>query len=100
MLLKNGLLVFEGGARKGDLRIAGERILKVGTGLSPEAGEETVDLEGLVVLPGGVDAHTRMDLDLRHVRATDDFFTGAKGRGKFLKRGLPDLRLRAKGEQM
>ena len=77
MLLKNGLLVLEGGAKKGDVRITGERISQIGENLSPGAGDPAViDLEGMVVMPGGVDVHTHMDLDLGHVRATDDFFTG------------------------
>jgi len=76
MLLKNGLLVFEDGSRKGDLRISGERILEFGEKLPEIKGEEILDLEGLVVMPGGVDVHTHMDLDLGAVRSTDDFFTG------------------------
>ncbi|MCL2609918.1 MAG: dihydropyrimidinase, partial [Treponema sp.] len=76
MLLKNGLLVFEDGSRKGDLRISGERILEFGEKLPEIRGEESLDLEGLVVMPGGVDVHTHMDLDLGTVRSTDDFFTG------------------------
>jgi len=76
MLLKNGLLVFEEGSKKGDIRMDGTLIKDVGTGLIPYEGEEVLDLEGKTVLPGGVDVHTHMDLDLVTVRATDDFYTG------------------------
>lgn len=76
MLLKNGLLALESGAKQGDIRIDGEIIRQVGEGLLPQPGEEVVDAAGKIILPGGVDAHTHMDLDLGHVRATDDFYTG------------------------
>jgi len=76
MLLKNGLLALETGATKGDIRIEGEIIKEVGQNLPILADEKTLDLEGKIVLPGGVDVHTHMDLDLGHVRATDDFYTG------------------------
>jgi len=75
MLLKNATLALEGGAEKCDLRIAGEVISEIGT-LAPLDGEEVLELGGKIVIPGGVDVHTHMDLDLGHVRATDDFYTG------------------------
>ncbi|MCL2399459.1 MAG: dihydropyrimidinase [Defluviitaleaceae bacterium] len=76
MLLKNALLALETGAKKGDLRIKQEIIQEIGEGLIPLPDEETLDLDGKILLPGGVDVHTHMDLDLGNVRATDDFYTG------------------------
>lgn len=76
MLLKNGLIATEQGAISGDIRIVGETITEIGLALEPAAGEEVVDASGKIILPGGVDAHTHMDLDLGTVRATDDFYTG------------------------
>lgn len=76
MILKNALLALEMGARKGDMRIEGEIIKKIDDRISPLSNEEVIDLEGKIVLPGGVDVHTHMDLDLGNVRATDDFYTG------------------------
>ncbi len=40
-----------------DLRIAGERIVERGEGLEPRANEEVVELNGLTVMPGHVNAH-------------------------------------------
>lgn len=76
MLLKNGYIVTEWGGRKGDLRTDGEIISELGEGLVPRIDEEVIDAAGKVVLPGGVDVHTHMDLDLGWVRSTDDFYTG------------------------
>ena len=42
------------------LRIEGERILERGPALAPAEGEEVLDLEGALVLPGFVNAHTHL----------------------------------------
>lgn len=43
-----------------DLRIEGERIAARGPGLRPGPGEEVLELEGALVLPGLVNAHTHL----------------------------------------
>lgn len=76
MLLKNGTIATEEGGKKADVRTDGAQIAEVGPRLVPIDGEEIVDCSGQIVLPGGVDVHTHMDLDLGSVRSTDDFYTG------------------------
>jgi len=76
MLIKNGQVAGELGLEKADIRIEGEIISKTGADLEPVDDEHVIDAEGKIVIPGGVDVHTHMDLDLVTVRATDDFYTG------------------------
>ncbi|MDR2908274.1 MAG: dihydropyrimidinase [Oscillospiraceae bacterium] len=76
MLVKNGLVVNEDGVRKADIRIEGELVRETGPSLYPGENEEVIDAGGKLIIPGGVDVHTHMDLDLGSVRATDDFYTG------------------------
>ena len=45
------------GGRVRDVRVGGERIAAVESGLDPEGDEEVVDAEGSHLLPGAVDAH-------------------------------------------
>ncbi|MGH8249263.1 MAG: serine hydrolase [Steroidobacteraceae bacterium] len=47
-------------ARKGAVRIAGDRIVAVGE-LQPEAGERIVDAAGLTLAPGFIDTHSHHD---------------------------------------
>ena len=76
MLLRNGFVAGENGARREDVRVKGEIISETGLLLEPLEGEPVIEAAGKLILPGGVDVHTHMDLDLGHVRATDDFYTG------------------------
>ena len=76
MLLVNGLIVGESGSFSGDIRIDGELIAEIGVSLAPLENEQVIDAGGKIILPGGVDVHTHMDLDLGNVRATDDFYSG------------------------
>ena len=76
MLVVNGMVAGESGAERNDIRIEGGIITKIGPSLSPGMNERVIGAAGMIVLPGGVDVHTHMDLDLGSVRATDDFYTG------------------------
>ena len=76
MLIKGGLLVSETGTQYADIRIEGETVSEIGVSLAPLDGEQVIDAGGKIIIPGGVDVHTHMDLDLGSVRASDDFYTG------------------------
>ena len=54
-------------ARKGALRIDGERIAEVGE-LKPKPGERVVDAKGLTLTPGFIDVHSHHDEDLFEMR--------------------------------
>lgn len=76
-LIRNGTVVSEDGMRKADLLICGEKIAAIGDNLTdPEA--EVLDAGGKYVLPGAVDIHTHMDLDVGIARVIDDFYTGTR----------------------
>src|SRR5579875_108779 len=56
-LIKNAELVNEGRRRHADLRIRGERIDEIGSGLRAYTGEQVIDATGLWLLPGMIDDH-------------------------------------------
>ena len=63
IILKNGLVYDGSGTKpfKGDILIEGDRILNISNNIEPEEGWEVVDLEGLSVSPGFIDAHSHND---------------------------------------
>ena len=78
LLVKNGLIATDTEVFSGDLFIENETVRAIGQELScPEA--EILDASGCYVLPGGVDVHTHMDLDVGTCRAVDDFYDGTVG---------------------
>ncbi len=74
-VIKNGTVVSDKECIKADVLIEGETIKMVAADIS-EDGAEVIDAEGKVVLPGAIDAHTHMDLDVGFTRAIDDFYSG------------------------
>ena len=75
-----GTIVTEQECFRGDLLIEDGRILAVsgpeGLPATETAGAEATDAKGKLILPGAVDIHTHMDLDVGIARAVDDFYTG------------------------
>src|SRR5262245_7315689 len=74
LVIRGGLVATASDAVVADLGIRGGRIATIDQGL-PAGGEE-IDARGLVVLPGGVDVHTHLDLELGGTRTADDFESG------------------------
>lgn len=74
-IIKDGIIVTSSGDFAADIRIRDGKILEIGK-LQPSADEDVIDAKGRYILPGGVDVHTHMDLDVGIARAVDDFYTG------------------------
>ena len=76
-LVRSGTIVTENGMYQGDILIGDGMILKVLMQEEPVPEDaEVIDASGKYVLPGAVDIHTHMDLDVGIARAIDDFYTG------------------------
>ena len=77
-LIRGGTIVSEAGIFCGDVLIEDGKILNVLEDAEevPEDAE-VIDATGKYVLPGAVDIHTHMDLDVGIARAIDDFYTGS-----------------------
>lgn len=80
ILIKGGAIVLPDRVAEGDLFVDGETIVEVGQDLEAVHGSASMDriipADGCVVLPGGVDAHTHLDMPLEDFASTDDFETG------------------------
>jgi dihydropyrimidinase len=74
-LIKNGTVVNADGQSKADVLFSGETIRKVGRDLPPD-GHTVIDASGLLVMPGGVDVHTHLDMPFGGTVSADDYRTG------------------------
>jgi dihydropyrimidinase len=77
ILIKNGMLVSATESKPLDVLISGEMIVRVGEGISAE-GHEVVDATGLLVMPGGIDVHTHLDMPFGGTTSADDYTTGTQ----------------------
>jgi len=60
ILIRGGTVWTPDGARRADVRVAGETIAEIGE-LAPRRGEEVFEAAGLHVLPGMIDVHVHAD---------------------------------------
>ncbi len=77
LLIKGGTILTVRGQELGDVHIEGETIERVGRELVVE-GAEVVDAAGKLLMPGGIDPHTHLDLPMFDTISSDDHYTGMK----------------------
>src|SRR5690242_19392694 len=79
-LVRNGHIVTAVDSYVADVLIDGSMISMIGADLSSVAGQvdRTIDATGKLVIPGGIDPHTHMDLPFGGTAASDDFETGTR----------------------
>ena len=75
-LIKNGTVVTSAEMVVADVLIDGERIAAVGSGLGD--ADSVIDATDRLVMPGGIDVHTHMELPFGGTFASDDFATGTR----------------------
>ncbi len=74
-LVKNGTIVTATDAYAADVLIEGEKISQIGASLEVHA-ERTIDAKGRLVIPGGIDVHTHLDMPFGGTSSADDFESG------------------------
>jgi dihydropyrimidinase len=75
ILIQNGNVVNASGQQKADVLVEGETIALVAQGIPPD-GHNTIDASGLLVMPGGIDVHTHLDMPFGGTVSADDYRTG------------------------
>lgn len=78
-LVSGGTVVTASGSGVADVLVDGERIIGVAApGSHAFAAERVIDARGRLVLPGGVDVHTHMELPAAGTVSSDTFETGTR----------------------
>jgi dihydropyrimidinase len=76
LLIKGGTIVTADQTLRGDVLCRDGLIAAIGPDLEAPTGAETVEAGGMLVMPGGIDPHTHMELPFMGTTASEDFFTG------------------------
>src|SRR4051812_13810033 len=98
-LIRNGRVITAVDDYKADILIENEVISLIGARLDLEA-DEVIDAEGKLVIPGGIDPHTHMELPFGGTQSSDDFFTGTRAAAHGGTTTIIDFAVQYKGESM
>jgi len=108
-LISNGIVVNADGSYHGDVLVDGETIAAVGrTGdaagasplAAPEAVDRVIDAAGRLVIPGGIDPHTHMELPFGGTFAKDTFETGTRAAAHGGTTTIIDFAVQTKGQAL
>src|SRR5688572_24557030 len=76
-VIKNGRIVTAVDDYNADILIEGGKVVMIATAIDTEA-DKVIDAKGRLVIPGGIDPHTHLDLPFGGTSSSDDFETGTK----------------------
>ena len=76
-LIRGGELITAERSFQSDILIEGEKIALVEEKIELEDAE-VFDIQGMKVLPGGIDPHVHLDLPMFDTISSDDYYTGGK----------------------
>ena len=112
IVLKGGTIVTAVDEYQADVRIEGERVVAIGHDIT-QAADQMINVDGCLILPGGIDPHTHFDLPAGDIVTSDDFLSGSKAavlggtttildfatqfKGETLKTGLKNWHAKADG---
>ncbi len=95
-LIKNGRIITAVDDYIGDILIEDEIITVIGKKLEMEA-DKIIDAKDRLVIPGGIDAHTHMDMPFGGTTSADDFRTGTLAAAHGGTTTIIDFAIQAKG---
>src|ERR1700733_9743752 len=100
LLLRNGTVVTSAKTEKADILINGEQIKDIAPNIPPEQAHRIIDVTGMLLLPGGIDVHTHLDMPFGGTTSSDDFETGTKAAAFGGPTTLIDFAIQPKGTKM
>lgn len=98
-LIKSGRIVTAVDDYAADIFIDGETVTTIGKTLDMDA-DVVIDAKGKLVIPGGIDPHTHMELPFGGTEASDDFFTGTRAAAFGGTTTIIDFAVQYNGESM
>jgi dihydropyrimidinase len=96
VLIKNGRVITAVDDYFADVYVEGEKIAQIGRELPVEA-DTVVDASGRLVIPGGIDPHTHLDMPFGGTNSADDFDSGTKAAAFGGTTTLIDFAIQQKG---
>ena len=77
ILIKNGRVITAVDDYFADVLVSGEKVTMIGQDLQVQA-DKVIDATGRLLIPGGIDPHTHLDMPFGGTVSADDFETGTR----------------------
>ncbi|NDD31425.1 MAG: dihydropyrimidinase [Proteobacteria bacterium] len=97
ILIKNGRVVTAVDDYMADVYIEGEQVKMIGSDL-PVQADRVIDATGKLVIPGGIDPHTHLDMPFGGTTSADDFETGTRAAANGGTTTLIDFAIQTRGK--
>src|SRR5436190_16312736 len=98
-LIRNGQIITASDNYHADILIEGETVSVIGARLDMQA-DVTIDAKDKLVIPGGIDPHTHMELPFGGTESSDDFRTGTIAAAHGGTTSIIDFAVQYKGQSL
>ena len=99
-IIKNGSVVTATDTYAADVAIMNGKVVAIGTDLPSQNAGKILDASGKLVLPGGIDVHTHLDMPFGGTTSADDFETGTRAATFGGTTTLIDFAIQYKGQPL
>ncbi len=99
-IIENGSVVTATDTYKADVAITAGKVAAIGTDLPAQGVAKILDASGKLVLPGGIDVHTHLDMPFGGTTSADDFETGTRAAAFGGTTTLIDFAIQYKGQPL
>src|SRR5262245_61668402 len=99
-IIRNGSIVTATDTYQADIAIANGKIAAIGKELPTQNTIRLLDAVGKLVLPGGIDVHTHLDMPFGGTTSADDFETGTRAAAFGGTTTLIDFAIQYKGQPL
>jgi dihydropyrimidinase len=99
-IIRNGSVVTATDTYTADVAIANGKIAAIGTDLEAQNASTILDASQKLVLPGGIDVHTHLDMPFGGTTSADDFETGTRAAAFGGTTTLIDFAIQYKGQAL
>ena len=99
-LIRGGTIVTATDTYVSDVGITGGKISVIGLNLPAEGAGKVIEARALLVMPGGIDVHTHLDMPFGGTTSADDFETGTVAAAYGGTTTLIDFAIQYKGQTL
>ena len=99
-VVRNGTVVTAQDTFLSDVGLANGKITAIGQSLPIENAGKVIDARGMLVMPGGIDAHTHLDMPFGGTTSADDFESGTIAAAYGGTTTLIDFAIQQKGQSL